>query len=82
MYKKNVNKMLSKTLLQLTEFCSSVFTIDFDQINAPWEMIMALQYGISMLKVKTRKRCEKCSKLTTKNIRTTLTGVFIDIDDF
>ena len=43
---------------------------------------MALQYGISMLKVNTRKRCEKCSKLTTKNIRATLTGVFIDIDDF
>ena len=45
-------------------------------------MIMALQYGISMLKVNTRKRCEKCSKLTTKNTRATSTGVFIDIDDF
>ena len=44
MYKKNVNKMLSKTLLQLTEFCSSVFVIDFGQVNAPWEMIMSLQY--------------------------------------
>ena len=46
---------------------------------------MSLQYGISMLKVNnrdTRKRCEKCSKLTTKNTRATLTGVFIDIDDF
>ena len=47
---------------------------------------MSLQYGISMLKVNnrnTRKRCEKCSKLTTKkNTRTTSTGVFIDINDF
>ena len=37
-----------------------------------------------MLKVSnrnTRKRCEKCSKLTTKNTRATSTGVFIDIDD-
>ena len=35
-------------------------------------MIMSLQYGISMLKVNnrsTRKRKEKCSKLTTKNTR-------------
>ena len=48
-------------------------------------MIMSLQYGISMLKVNnrnTRKMCEKCSKLTTKNTRATSTGVFIDIDDF
>ena len=48
-------------------------------------MIMSLQYGILMLKVNnrnTRKRCEKCSKLTTKNTRATSTGVFIDIDDF
>ena len=46
---------------------------------------MSLQYGISMLKVNnrnTRKRCEKCSKLTTKNTRATSTGAFIDIDDF
>ena len=46
---------------------------------------MSLQYGISMLKVNnrnTRKRCEKCSKLTTKNTRATSPGVFIDIDDF
>ena len=46
---------------------------------------MSFQYGISMLKVNnrnTRKRCEKCSKLTTKNTRATSTGVFIDIDDF
>ena len=34
MYKKNVNKTLSKTLLQLTEFCSSVFVIDIEQVNA------------------------------------------------
>ena len=86
MYKKNMNKTLSKTLLQLTEFCSSVFVIDVEQVNAPREMIMSLQYGISMLKVNnrnTRKRCEKCSNLTTtKNTRATSTGVFIDIDDF
>ena len=47
-------------------------------------MIMSLQYGISMLKVNnrnTRKRCEKCSKLTTKNTRATSAGVFIDIND-
>ena len=46
---------------------------------------MSLQYGISMLKVNninTRKRCDKCSKLTTKNTRAISTGVFIDIDDF
>ena len=30
----------------------------------------------------TRKKCEKCSKLTTKNTRVTSTGVFINIDDF
>ena len=38
-----------------------------------------------MLKVNnrnTRKSCEKCSKLTTKNSRVTSTGVFIDIEDF
>ena len=38
-----------------------------------------------MLKVNnrsTRKRNEKCSKLTTKNTRAKSTGVFIDIDDF
>ena len=38
-----------------------------------------------MLKVNnrnTRKRCEKCLKLTTKNTRATSTGAFIDIDDF
>ena len=33
--KKNVDKMLSKTLLQVTEFCSSVFFIDVEQVNAP-----------------------------------------------
>ena len=41
---------------------------------------MSLQHGISMLKANnrnTRKRCEKCSKLTTR-----ATGVFIDIDHF
>ena len=46
---------------------------------------MSLQYGISTLKVNhrnTRKRCKKCSKLTTKNTRATSTGVFIDIDNF
>ena len=46
---------------------------------------MSLKYGISMIKVNnrnTRKRREKCSKLTTKNIRATSTGVFTDIDDF
>ena len=35
MFKKKVNKTLSKTLLQLTEFCSSVFVIDFKKVNAP-----------------------------------------------
>ena len=48
-------------------------------------MIMSLQYGISMLKVNnknTRKRCEKCSKLTTKITRATSISVFIDIGDF
>ena len=48
-------------------------------------MIMSLQYGISMLKVNnrnTKKKCKKCSELTTKNTRATSTGVFINIDDF
>ena len=35
MYQKIVNKSLSKTLLQFTEFSSSVFTIDFEQVNGP-----------------------------------------------
>ena len=38
-----------------------------------------------MLKVNnrnTRKKCEKCSKLTTRNFSATSTGDFIDIDDF
>ena len=30
MYKKNVNKTLSKILLRLTEFCPSVFVIYFE----------------------------------------------------
>ena len=33
MHQKNVNKTLSKTLLLLTEFFSSVFVIDFEQVN-------------------------------------------------
>ena len=47
--------------------------------------MMSSQYGISVLKVNnrnTRQRCEKCSKLATKNTRATSTGAFIDIDDF
>ena len=46
---------------------------------------MSLQYGISTLKFNyrdTRKRCEKCSKLTIKNTRATSTDIFIDTDDF
>ena len=35
MYKKNVNKTLSKTMLLLREFCSSVFVIDFEEVNVP-----------------------------------------------
>ena len=69
MYRKNLNKTLSKTLLKLTKFCSSAFVIKVEQVNAPWEVMTSLQYGISMLKVNDRntgKRCEKCSKLTTK----------------
>ena len=30
----------------------------------------------------TRKMCDKCSKVTTKNTRATSTGIFIDIYDF
>ena len=33
-FKKTVNKTFSKTLLQLTEFCFSVFVIDVEQVNA------------------------------------------------
>ena len=32
-YKQNVSKMLTKTLLQFTEFCSIVTVIDFKQVN-------------------------------------------------
>ena len=35
MNKKNVTKTLSKPLLQLTEFRSSVFVIEFGQVNVP-----------------------------------------------
>ena len=38
MHKKNVNKSLTKTLLQLTYVSSSVFVINFEQVNASWEM--------------------------------------------
>lgn len=39
MYKKNLNKTLTKTLLQFKEFSSGVFVIDFEQVNIPWELI-------------------------------------------
>ena len=35
MYRKNLNKTLSKTLLKLTKFCSSAFVIKVEQVNAP-----------------------------------------------
>ena len=35
MYQQNVNKTLAKTLLQFIEFWSSVFAIDFEQVNFP-----------------------------------------------
>ena len=41
MYKKNLNKTLTKTLLQFKEFSSGVFAIDFEQVNIPWELISA-----------------------------------------
>ena len=72
MYTQNVNKTLTRTLLQFTKFCSSV-SVDFELISVPWETLNVILYGISMLKVNnknTRKRCEICLKFT-KNTRAT-----------
>ena len=55
-----MNTTLTKTLLQFTEFCSSVFVIDFEQVNDPREVfnVIIMQHLVS--NKNTRKKCEIC----------------------
>ena len=41
---------VEKSFAAADRICSSVFVIHIEQVNAPWEMIMPLQYDISILK--------------------------------
>ena len=34
-----MNQTLTKSLVYFTDFFSSVFFIDLEQVNSPWEMI-------------------------------------------
>ena len=67
MYRRNVNKTLTKPLLQFTEFCSGVSAFNFELVNVPCETfnIITIRHLHALSNNKnTWLKCEICLKIT------------------